>query len=182
MKWIFRTAVLLAAAICVFGQGERATITGTVSDASGAVVTTATVKVRHVATNVTTTTQTNNAGLYYVPSLQPGTYELTVEAQGFKPYRVSNIPLSVGLTATIDATLQVGTVTETVEVQATSVQLEAQTSGLGKAVEQRRVVELPLLGRNVLQLASIVPGVIPTSGQTGTGTGAVGVATNARIS
>ncbi|HWB98863.1 MAG TPA: hypothetical protein VG672_19275, partial [Bryobacteraceae bacterium] len=75
-----------------------------------------------------------------------------------------------------------GSVSEAVQVSATAVQLEAQTSGLGKTVETRRVAELPLLGRSVLQLASLAPGVIPTRGQVGVGGDAIGQAGNARIS
>ena len=78
--------------------------------------------------------------------------------------------------------MDVGSVTESVSVQASAVQLETQTSGLSSTVETRRVVELPLLGRNPLQLASISPGVIPTSAQGGNGAGAIGSATNSRIS
>jgi hypothetical protein len=78
---------------------------------------------------------------------------MTFEKQGFRTRKVSDIPLSTGLTATIDASLEVGSVSEAVQVQASAVQLETQTSGLSGTVETRRVVELPLLGRNPLTLA-----------------------------
>src|SRR5262245_12356154 len=177
-------AVLLAAlaAISLYGQGERASVTGTVTDATQAVVPGADIAIRNVATNVITRAQSNSEGIYYLPALPPGQYELTAEKQGFRSARVSNIPLSVNLTATINVVLEVGTVAEAVEVQATAVQLEAQTSGLGKTVETRRVVDLPLLGRNPLSLAALAPGVIPTRGQQGVGADAIGSATNSRIS
>jgi hypothetical protein len=172
----------LTAACLLFAQGERATISGTVTDSTQAVIPDATIVVRNISTNVTSRTQSNSAGIFVVPALPPGTYDLTAEKQGFRSYKATNIPLSVGLTATVDVTLQVGTVAETVEVSATAVQLEAQTSGLGKTVETRRVVELPLLGRNPLQLASLAPGVIPTRGQVSAGGDAIGQAGNSRIS
>jgi outer membrane receptor protein involved in Fe transport len=165
----------------LFAQGERATVTGTVSDTSGASIPDAAVTIRHTETNVTTRSTTNNAGLYYLTNLPPGEYEVNVSKQGFRPARVSALRLTVGLTATVPVTLDVGTVTEAVEVTATAVQLEAQTSGLGKVVEQRRVVELPLLGRNPLALAATAPGVLPTAGQRGTGQDIVGVSTTSQI-
>lgn len=163
-------------------QGERATITGTATDASGAIVPGVNIKVRNERTNVTSETVTNETGLYVAPALPPGSYELSAEKQGFRTFRLSAIPLSVGLTAKVDVHLEVGQLAESVEVRATAVQLEATTSGMGKTVEERRVVELPLLGRDPRQLASLVPGVIPTRGQVGVGGDAVGSAGNSRIS
>ncbi|MBZ2180770.1 MAG: TonB-dependent receptor domain-containing protein [Acidobacteriota bacterium] len=168
-------------ALSLLAQGERANVTGTITDASGATIPDAAVAIRNTATNVTTRSTTNNAGLYYLTNLQPGEYEINITKQGFRPARVAALRLTVGLTATVPVTLEVGTVTEAVEVTATAVQLEAQTSGLGKVVEQRRVVELPLLGRNPLALAATAPGVLPTSGQRGTGQDIVGVSTTSQI-
>lgn len=173
--------LLLLLAPAAFAQGERATVTGTVTDSSGAIIPDAAVAIRNTETNVTTRTTTNSAGLFYAPALPPGLYDVTTNKQGFRPSRLSELRLTVGLTATVNVTLEIGTVTDTVEVTATAVQLEAQTSGLGKVVEQRRVVELPLLGRNPLALAATAPGVIPTSGQRGTGQDIVGVSTTAQI-
>ncbi len=176
-------AVLLGAVFCLpaLPQGERGTITGTVTDTSSAVIPGTNVSLRNVATNITMRAVSNDAGIYTFPALSPGTYEATFEKEGFRSRRVANIPLSTGLTATIDAVLEVGAVTEAVQVQASAVQLEVQTSGLSGTVESRRVVELPLLGRNPLQLSSLAPGVIPSSGQANNA-GAVGSATNSRIS
>jgi hypothetical protein len=166
----------------LFAQGERATISGAVTDASQAIVPGAGITVRNLDTNISSHTTSNNSGIFVVPALPPGTYELTAEKQGFRLFRATGIPLSVGLTASVNVVLEVGAVAEAVEVKATAVQLEAQTSGLGKTVETRRVVELPLLGRDPRQLASLAPGVIPTRGQVSAGSDAVGSAGNARIS
>jgi hypothetical protein len=181
-----QTTILLAVlttllTLPAFSQGERATVTGTVSDSTGAVIPGASVSIRNLQTNITFKAETNSVGLYYLPALPPGQYDVSAEKQGFRPARVSNLGLTVGLTATVNMTLEVGSVAEAVEVQATQVQLEAQTSGLGKVVEQRRVVELPLLGRNPLALAATAPGVIPSYGQRGTGGNIVGLSTTSQI-
>lgn len=80
-----------------FSQGERATITGTVSDTSQAVVAGAQVTLRNVATNIKTSAESNGSGIYVFPALNPGTYDLTFEKPGFRTRKVSNIPLSTGL-------------------------------------------------------------------------------------
>ncbi len=182
-KWVRAIAVVTAlfTGNFLWAQGERTTITGTITDSSGAVVVGARVTVRQVATNTITKTESNSAGLYFAPSLSIGEYEITVEKQGFRPSKVSGIQMTVGLTATINVVLEVGAVAEAVQVTAAAVQLEAQTSGLGKVVETRRVVELPLLGRNPLALAATAPGVLPTSGQQANGGGIIGASTTAQI-
>ncbi|MGH9661435.1 MAG: carboxypeptidase regulatory-like domain-containing protein [Bryobacteraceae bacterium] len=167
-------SVLLASA--AFGQGERATVTGIASDTTGAIVVGASVSIRNVATNIVTKTTTNAAGIYYLAALNPGRYELRVEQPGFRPSVVSDIPLGAGLTATFNVTLEVGSVAEAVEVRATAVQLESQTTALGKVMDPSRISGLPTIGRNVLQLVSLLPGVTPVGGDTS------GDATNAKMS
>ncbi len=164
-----------------FGQGEHANVTGTVTDVSKAVIADAQITLRNVATNVTIRTTSNSAGLYVIRALEPGTYDLNVEKAGFRASRVANIPLTVGLTATVDISLEVGAVTEAVEVKASAVQLESQSTGTGAVINSRPVAELPLLARNPLAFAALVPGVIPTSGQQANGAGIIGLATNAQI-
>jgi hypothetical protein len=144
-------------------QVERGTVTGVIADASGAVITEAKVNIRNVNTNVETSAITSSSGIYYLPSLPPGRYELRVEKPGFRQAVVSDIVLGADLTATFNLTLQIGAVAEAVEVQATAVQLEAQTTGLGHILETRRIAELPV-GRDPLALAAIVPGVQPVGG------------------
>ncbi|MEO8127772.1 MAG: carboxypeptidase regulatory-like domain-containing protein [Bryobacteraceae bacterium] len=178
-----KLAILIAvAALPSFSQGERATISGLVTDSTQAIVPATQVTLRNTATNISSTGQSNSAGIYVFPALTPGTYDVTFEKEGFRTRKVTNIPLSTGLVATVNAVMEVGAVSESVSVEASAVQLETQTSGLSGTVETRRVVELPLLGRSPLQLASLIPGVIPTSAQGGNGSGAIGSATNARIS
>ncbi len=155
----------------VFGQGERASITGVVRDPSGGIVVGSDITIRNVGTNIVTKTKTNSAGIYYLPALPPGRYELRVDQAGFRPSIVSDIPLGVGLAATIDVTMELGAVAEAVQVQATAVQLEAQNTALGKILNTRTVSELPILGRSPLQLVSVIPGVQPSGGGTVAGSG-----------
>src|SRR6266481_6682265 len=110
----------------LFAQGERATISGTVTDSTGAVVPQVRVTVRNERTNIINKAESNSTGLFVAPPLPPGSYELTAEKQGFRTYRLSNIPLSVGLTATVDVKLEVGQLSEAVQVTAAAAQLEAQ--------------------------------------------------------
>lgn len=176
-KGIVRTGWLsLLAAGLAWAQGERATVTGTVTDRSGAVVAGAAVSIRNLATNVVLRTNTNAAGIYYLPALNPGRYELRVEHAGFRPSVINDIPLGAGVTATFDVMLEVGGVAEAVEVRATAVQLESQTTALGKVLPTSTINGLPLIGRNVLQLVSLLPGVTPVGGDTN------GDATNAKMS
>ena len=152
-------------------QGERATVTGAVTDSSGQMLVGAEVSIRNTATNIFTRTKTNSAGIYYLPALPPGTYELRVEYSGFRPSVISDIPLAVGLTATFNVSLEIGAVAEAVEVKATAVQLESQTTSLGKVMQTKQISELPILGRSALQLLSTIPGVQPPAGQTVAGSG-----------
>ena len=168
--FLLALSMALIVATVAYGQGERATVTGTVNDLSGAIVVGAEVSIRNAATNVVIKTKTNSAGIYYLPALPPGRYELRVEQSGFRPSVVEDIPLGAGLTATFNVTLEVGAVTEAVGVTATPVQLEAQTTALGKVLQTRTIAELPLLGRNPVQLVSLLPGVTPQGGGTVTDT------------
>jgi len=179
-RWVVLLSMVLSLRP-VFAQVEQATATGIVSDTTGGVVPGVSVTIRNVKTNVATKTETNSSGIYYIPALLPGTYELLAEKAGFRPARITDIPLSVGLTATMNVTLDVGSVAEAVEVRATAVQLESQTAGVGKALETRRVIELPLLGRNPLQLVSLAPGVIPAATSAPPGGGVIGSVTSAKV-
>jgi hypothetical protein len=150
--------LLLGLGSLLFAQGERTTITGTVADSSKAIIPGAAVTIRNTATNIESRTTTNNDGLYYITSLPPGTYDLSVEKQGFSVSRTAGIPLTVGLAATVDVTLQVGNVSQNVVVTANAVQLEAQTSALQSTITTRSIAELPNIGRNPLAYAALVPG------------------------
>ncbi len=141
----------------VSGQTESARIQGTVTDAAGAIVAGATVKVTGV-TGREVTSVTNDEGAYSILGLQPGVYQLEVTQANFKTVK-QEITLEVAQTAGLDFALEAGAVTETVTVTSDIPQVETASSALGEVIQGREAVELPLNGRNVLELARLTPGV-----------------------
>ena len=155
---------LILLSLALSAQIEQANLTGVVTDESGAVVPGATVVLTNRATKVKAETATNAAGLYRLPFLAAGEYDLTVTQTGFDASRVTAIRLTVGLTATVNLKLRTGTVQQEVTVTAAAVQLEQQSSTLGSVVGAKQMVELPLLGRNPYSLVLLAPGVLPRGG------------------
>ncbi len=172
--------LFLAGVQVVLAQTERTSITGAVTDSTKAAVADAVVSIRNIATNIVNRATTNSSGLYFLTSLPPGSYELTVEKTGFRSAKVENIPLTTGLAATQNVSLEIGAVQQAVEVSATAVQLEAQSSDMNGVVTSRAVAELPILSRDPLAFAAVVPGVIPTQGQQ-SNPGIIGRVTTAQI-
>jgi len=173
-------ALLIAfTAVPLYGQ-NRASITGTVRDATGAVLPGAEVAVTNVATGVTLKSVTNAEGDYLVAGLPESTYNLKITATGFKTFDASGVILRVGQKARIDASLEVGQVTSEVTVQGTAVaQVETQSSELSGVVTGKEISQIVLNGRNFAQLVTLVPGV---SNQTGQDEGTVGIAGNVAMS
>ena len=150
--------------LALAAQVEQATVTGSVTDSSGASVPSAKVAIVNTSTKVRTETATNETGTYRLPYLPNGRYELLVERDGFDRSRVSDIRLSVGLTATVNVVLKTGSIQQEVTVEATAVQLEQESAALGNVVGVKQIVELPLLGRNPYALLMLAPGVMPKGG------------------
>ena len=140
-------------------QGVQATLKGRVTDTSGAVVPNAKIEVRNVGTNVAVTTLTDSAGLYAVPFLNPGSYVLSAQAQGFKKVVRENLILSVNDTVNVDLVLEIGAVSEQLTVTGDAPLLETAKADRGTLVDAQSVQELPLNGRNPFMLAKIVAGV-----------------------
>ena len=138
---------------------------GTVVDASGQLVPGAQVTVREVNRNTTTALITDAAGVYTAPFLVPGTYEVSVELQGFKSWIRRAIVLQVNDRLRIDASSEVGTVTESTTVQAESPLVRTDSSEVGTVIEEIAIKELPLNGRNFATLVYLAPGITP--GQAG---------------
>src|SRR2546425_1043263 len=147
----------------LWAQSDRATITGNVTDPSGAVIVGATVAATNTATRVITRTTSTSTGNYTIPSLRVGTYELSVEQSGFKKYLQGGILLEVGQTVRVDAQMQLGQATELVEVTAQAAQLQTSTADRGAVVTSRDIEELPLVGqgeqRNPAYFIVLAPGV-----------------------
>jgi len=148
--------------------GQTAQITGRVTDASGAVIAGAEVVVTNVATAASRTTQTNETGNYTVPLLPPGSYQVRASASGFQPLLRSGIVLEVEQRAEINFELEVGQVTEQIEVVADAAQLNTMEASMGQVIENKRVVDLPLNGRDYIQLALLSAGALqPIGGRFG---------------
>jgi len=146
------------------------TITGVVVDSSGAVVPNATVRITNMGTGVTRTLETNSSGIYTAEALLAGTYELAVEATGFQKVVQSNVALSVADRLGINFTLQVGQLTQTIEVTGAATLVETQTGEQSALIGSRQISEMPILGRNFMQLQALVPGASKTAGdEIGTG-------------
>lgn len=154
----FLACLLLLTAVAVAQIGSS-TITGRVTDASGSTVPNVQVSITQLDTNFQFSGVTNQEGIYRVPSLQPGTYRLTLKAAGFKTLVRENIDLRTGDTLAIDGKLEVGNVSESVEVKATAALLETETSAAGAIVEGDILHKLPLYQRYVNTTLNLVPGM-----------------------
>jgi hypothetical protein len=145
--------------ICSFAQG-LGSIVGRVTDPSGAAVANAKVTAIRVSTGFSRTAMTDSEGLYVLPSLPPSTYSLTVEATGFSTMKQGDVSLMADQTLTLNVGLKLGMNTEIVTVAGDPVQVDTATSTLRQVIEQERISELPLNGRNAAQLTLLVPGAV----------------------
>src|SRR6476620_6355055 len=163
--------VMLLSASAVPGRAQtQGGISGLVTDSSGAAVPGATVTVTNTATRGTRNTTTNVEGLYTFPAVPPGTYALKVELQGFKTAEIRSFKVDVQQTVRVDVPLQVGALGETVTVVGKSTLLNTQSTTLGTVIENKIVTELPLNGRQYLNLVAVAPNVnvlSPAAGQAG---------------
>ena len=137
---------------------STATLSGTVTDPSGAVVAGAHVTVHSLATGVDRAIDTDPAGLYVVPSLQPGDYRVQASASGFGTFTVQKVTLNVSQSVTVNMQLAVSTAGETVEVNTTTIQIESGTITVGQVINNSEVQNLPLNGRHFLDLTVLTPG------------------------
>jgi hypothetical protein len=150
---------VVASAFLTVAFGQTAQITGRIADQSGAVVPGAKVVATNINTGVVRDSVTNDAGNYLITALFPGPYRVTAEASGFKQVRREQITLATDQIGRIDFTMEVGTVQESVTVEASTVLLDAATSTVGTVVENRQVTEIPLSGRNPIALIALTTGV-----------------------
>ena len=148
-------------------SGSTGSILGTVTDSTGAVLAGATVTITNAETGVSQKVQTTSAGDYTVPELKPGVYNVTIDAAGFGRQVTNNVTLVVAQQARVNATLQAGSVVETVEVSTGAVSLDTDSSSVSQLVSERQVNQLPLNGRNFLSLLFIGAGAVQTVGEQG---------------
>jgi len=148
----------------LFAQTPTGTIQGVVTDPSGAVVPDAKVVVTHVDTNTASTLATDATGRYILPLARPGLYTIMVEKTGFRALRQENIRLDVSENRSVDLTLEVGAMSQEVRVDAAPPVVDVNTSSVGQVIENKRIMDLPLNGRSVFNLANLTPAVNPTGG------------------
>ncbi|HKY29119.1 MAG TPA: TonB-dependent receptor [Pyrinomonadaceae bacterium] len=159
-KILFLPALMLCAA-SVFGQTHRSTIRGTVSDQNGAVIPGAAVKVVNRTTNESRSVVSNEDGGYVISSLAPGTYEVSIEAQGFQRFVVSQVVLQVNQELRVDGSLGVGMLRDEGTIYEPAPLLKHDSPSLGAVIQERQIVDLPLDGRNFYELTLLVPGAVP---------------------
>jgi hypothetical protein len=181
--WIMQALSFMLACTAVYmmpdsafaQESSIANVIGHVTDSTGAVVPGATVHVVNQSTSAERTAVTNNAGEFSIPNLPPANYQLRVEKGGFKTTTIPTFELLVGKTADESVVLSIGAANETVQVTAAAQQLQTSDATVGQVIDQKQISDLPLNGRNVLQLATLAAGVSPaqfantgTPGQFGT--------------
>src|ERR1041385_1235794 len=157
----FALTLLLLTNICpvAFAQ-STATLQGTVTDPSGAIVANAKVTVHNQATGIERTTQTDSSGNYQVAALPVGTYRIEVRAQGFQTAVVNSLQLEVSQTAVQNIPLTIGGASESVSVTSEAPMVESSTSTVGQVINQKTVQEIPLNGRHFVDLGLLIPGSV----------------------
>jgi len=170
-SWKFSNGLLGFVALLLMSVGlgfaqSTATLSGVVTDPSGAVVPGAQVTLHSLATGLDRQIVTDSAGLYIAPSLVPGDYQVQVKASGFSQFTVKKVTLEVDQRVTVNMALAVSTAGETIEVESASTQIETQTMTVGQVIGSDTVQELPLNGRHFLDLTVLTPGgvIAPTAG------------------
>src|SRR6266849_8455002 len=150
--------IVLVCSLAALGQ-TQAGISGVIHDPTGAVIPGVTVTVTNPATNFSRSAITNEAGVYNLPGLQPGRYNIKVELPGFRTITQNDVELQIQQSARLDFTLQVGELSQTVEVSGTAALIATENATVGTVIENKRIVDMPLNGRNFLQLVSLSPNV-----------------------
>src|SRR3954452_11420812 len=153
LKQFALVVAILMFAVTAIAQVSSAELHVTVRDAKGAVVKDATITVRSAATNFDRSQTQNVEGEYPIHSLPPGHYEITVEAPGFAKALLSNVAVTVGQIAELPVTMQVASVSETVNVSSEAEIIETQRSSSASTIEQQRIENLPINGRNYINFA-----------------------------
>src|SRR3989441_3493315 len=154
-------ALLLVLSVCVAAQVTTADVVGRVTDSSGAVLPGVTIVIENLGTGATRSSVSSDTGDYVFNLLPSGRYSVRFELPGFKTFTVASLVLAAGDRARIDAQMMVGALNESVNVEEQARLLKTDTATLGTAITGRLVQDLPLNGRNYVQLAQLVPGISP---------------------
>ena len=152
-------SLILLSALLLYPQSDSAQVSGYVKDPAGAAIPGASIELRNETTGLERRASTNESGYFVIPGLPPGNYTLAVEAQGFKKFTKTQNKLDPSMSATIDATLVIGSLTESIEVTAEATTVQSETATVGKLIEGKQIENMMLNGRNPIFLALLKPGV-----------------------
>ena len=151
------------AGVLAWAQVDTGTVSGLVTDKSGAVIAGAVVTVTQQSTNIQTALRSNGTGFYSAPSLRPGAYVVTASHEGFRPQKSKPFDVRVQDRVEVNFQLDIGAASAEITISATAPLLESETSSLGHVVEEKTIHELPLNGRNFIQLATLGAGTLPST-------------------
>lgn len=162
---VFRKTALLLPLLLLLASSfasaqSTATLSGTVTDPSGAVVPNARISIQDLSTGSDRISRSDSAGNYSVAALQPGNYSVTIEAPSFAAFKVASVTLLVDQNATVNARLTIVSSAEVINVQSTAPILEAESTTVGQSIDEKTVQEMPLNGRHFLDLTNLVPGTV----------------------
>lgn len=180
---VFRFCLLAVVALgpaAAVAQTVAGAISGLVTDSSGSAVSETVIRVTDLDRNVSLQTVSNEAGFYVVTPVPPGRYRITAERPGFRRYVLEPFPISTQQKASVNISLEVGMVTESVTITGTAELMDTTTATLSSVVENKRIIDLPLNGRNVYSLAALTPGVfarLPAQGISSEGFHSIGMFT-----
>ena len=160
-KILFSLFLLSPALMC---QVTTGTVSGAITDSSGAALSDARIQLRHLATGETREVEANERGEFNAPFLRVGEYSMTVSAPGFRTAAIQPVSVRVDQTVNLPVTLAVGAVNESVEVTASTPLLDASTSSVGQVIENKKIIDLPLNGRNPFALGLLAGNTVPMSG------------------
>jgi hypothetical protein len=153
-------ALLLFCSAAAFAQVDRASLNGTVTDASGAVIDNASIAVESAATGFRRETLSSSSGAYQLPGLPVGVYKVTISKSGFAPTSIDQVVLTVGQSRTLDAQLTVGAVSSSVQIVAEATPLEQKNAEIGIAIAEQQIRNIPLNGRHWASLMQLAPGAV----------------------
>jgi Carboxypeptidase regulatory-like domain len=163
--------LIICATVSLYGQSTYGSIVGAVTDSSGAAVTDATVTLTNLGTSEKRTQPSGADGLFTFANLFPGQYRIDAEKQGFKHFTRTPVTVEVQQSTHVEAVLQVGEVSQVVEVTSQTALLQTESASLGQVVEQRKADELPLNGRNIFNLITVSPAAVAQGGAGGSPVG-----------
>src|SRR6202161_56793 len=164
-------ALLVFVSPSLFAQSTYGSVVGSVTDSSGAAIAGATVSLTNVGTQEKRTQPSGADGLFTFVNLFPGQYRVDIEKSGFKHFARTDVTVQVQQSTSVNASLQVGEVSQVVEVTSQTPLLQTESASLGQVVEQRKADELPLNGRNIFNLLTVAPSVVAQGGSGGTPVG-----------